>query len=244
MNNLGFIDQNGKECVIENFKGKIVLVDFWTAWSPWSVKSLAELIAFKNKADRKENVVVIACNLDGKNGKEWQQIVNEFINKNQLNGFIYYRPLIGKNGIATNLGADIDSFPTTLLIDQEGMLAAKWKGFTAGMIAREIDFLEQPQKANHGIEYFEFSQLKIKSRPSNPRLPRLERLVGVESKVVVELTINPEGIPTSAAMIEGPAEYAPLVEQWGLEWRFIPPVLDGKPQSAKFKLGFQFKFKR
>jgi len=246
MTNLGFVDQNAKECVIENFKGKIVIVNFWTAWSPWSLKSLAELIALQKKEDRKETIVVIACNLDGKNGKDWQEIVNDFLNKNKnrLEGFIYYRPLIGKNGIATNLGADIDTFPTTLLIDREGMLAAKWKGFTADMVAKEIDWLDKPQNASHGTEYLEFTQLRIKSRPSNPRLPKVERLTGVEGKVVVELTINSEGIPTSATMIEGPAEFTSLLEQWGLEWRFIPPVLDGKSQSTKFKLSFQFKYKK
>jgi thiol-disulfide isomerase/thioredoxin len=142
---LGFVNQNKKKCTIGDFKGKIVVVDFWTIWCGPCRKSLPEINALQKQGVEKGTLVVIPCNLDD---EYWPQGVFQFMRKNEkaLDGFIYYRAQIGSGGIATNLGNDIQSYPTTLVIDREGKLAAKWSGYGEGLLVYEINkiFKEKP----------------------------------------------------------------------------------------------------
>ncbi|WP_243302299.1 TlpA family protein disulfide reductase [Geothrix oryzisoli] len=137
---LGFVDQNGKKVLVEDFKGKIILVDFWTVWCGPCRRSLPEIHALQKQGIEKGTLVVIPCNLDD---EYWPRGVIQFLNKNKesLPGFIYYRAQIGKNGIGTNLGGDINSYPTTLLIDRTGKLATKWSGYGEGLILYELNLL-------------------------------------------------------------------------------------------------------
>jgi thiol-disulfide isomerase/thioredoxin len=137
---LGFVDQNGKRCLVEDFKGKIVIVDFWTVWCGPCRRSLPEIHALQKKGAEKGSLVVIPCNLDD---EFWPRGVVQFIGKNKeaLSGFLYYRSLMGKYGIGTNLGGDINSYPTTLIIDRTGKLATKWSGYGEGLITYELNLL-------------------------------------------------------------------------------------------------------
>jgi thiol-disulfide isomerase/thioredoxin len=137
---LGFVDQNGKKCLIEDFKGKIVVVDFWTIWCGPCRKSLPELRALQKQGAEKGTLVVIPCNLDD---EYWPQGVTQFMfkNKEALSGFTYFRSMVGKNGISMNLGEDIKAYPTTLIIDRTGKLATKWSGYGEGLLVYEINQL-------------------------------------------------------------------------------------------------------
>jgi len=90
------------------------------------------------------NLIVIPCNLDD---DYWPQNVYQFINKNKkvLDAFVYYRPQLGKSGVAANLGEDIQRFPTTIIIDRDGKLASKWSGYGDGLIVYELNQLLKDQ---------------------------------------------------------------------------------------------------
>ncbi len=135
---LGFKDQKGKTCLVEDFKGKVVVVDFWAVWCGPCRRSLPELFSLQKQGAEKGTLVVIPCNLDD---EYWPQGVYSFFRSNSkiFDGFTYYRSLMGKNGVGTVLGGDITSYPTTLVIDREGKLAAKWSGYGEGLLAYEIN---------------------------------------------------------------------------------------------------------
>lgn len=138
LSNLGFVDNNGKKVLVSDFKGKVVLVDFWVKWCGPCRKSLPELTLLQKAGQEKGNLVVVPCNLDE---EDWPQGVYAFMrqNKKWLDGMVYYRPSTGKNGIFTNLGEDIQSYPTTLVIDPTGRLASKWSGYGEGLTVYEIN---------------------------------------------------------------------------------------------------------
>ena len=142
---LGFVDQNGKKCLVGDFKGKLVVVDFWTIWCGPCRRSLPEIAYLQKQGAEKGTLVVIPCNLDT---DFWPLGVAQFMNKNKhaLQGFLYYRAMLGKNGIGTNLGGDIEAYPTTLVIDRTGRLATRWSGYGEGLLVYEINqlFKEQP----------------------------------------------------------------------------------------------------
>ncbi|HJU83069.1 MAG TPA: TlpA disulfide reductase family protein, partial [Holophagaceae bacterium] len=145
LSQLGFVDTHGKKCTVADFKGKVVLVDFWVVWCGPCRSAIPEIKALQKQGAEKGTLVVIPCNLDD---EYWPQGVLTFFRKNEkaLEGFTYYRAQMGRNGIGTNLGGDISSYPTTLVIDRDGRLAARWSGYGEGAAVYEINQVmkEQP----------------------------------------------------------------------------------------------------
>ncbi len=139
---LGFVDSNGRKCQIGDLKGKVVVVDFWVKWCGPCRQALPELAFLQKEGQAKGNLVVIPCNLDDDG---WPQGVMQFVRQNQkaLPGFVYHRPMVGRQGINANLGADIDAYPTTLVIDREGKLASRWSGYGQGLLVQEINAVLQ-----------------------------------------------------------------------------------------------------
>ncbi|MBI4911713.1 MAG: TlpA family protein disulfide reductase [Acidobacteria bacterium] len=142
MGMMGFVDNDRKKCLVADFKGKVVVVDFWTIWCPPCRKSLPELHFLQKQGQEKGSLVVIPCNLDD---ELWPQGVYQFMAKNRkaLEGFRYFRPQTGRNGVSTNLGSEVRSYPTTLVLDREGRLAVRWSGYGEGMLVQEINALLQ-----------------------------------------------------------------------------------------------------
>ena len=88
---------------------------------------------------------------------------------------------------------------------------------------------------------FDFANVKIKEQPPVPPYPAVARAARVQGKVVVEIVINPDGVPTQATAIEGPPLLRKFAEDYAMRWRFEPALLNGAPQWAKFKLIMPFR---
>jgi len=87
---------------------------------------------------------------------------------------------------------------------------------------------------------FVFIQMRVKMQPPPPPYPPLAKVSGIQGTVVVELVVNPEGVPISAAALSGPIELTPAAVLYGLDWRFEPATLNGVPQTARFRLTMPF----
>jgi thiol-disulfide isomerase/thioredoxin len=144
LSQLGFVDLNGKKCTVADFKGKVVLVDFWAVWCGPCRRSMPETKALQKQGEAKGNLVVIPCNLDT---DQWPRGVMGFMKQSEafFKDFTLYRVQMGKNGIGTNLGGDVDSYPTLLIIDREGRLAARWSGYGEGATAYELNKFMQEE---------------------------------------------------------------------------------------------------
>lgn len=84
-------------------------------------------------------------------------------------------------------------------------------------------------------------QLKIKHQPPPPPYPEEAKAVGVQGTVIVELIIDPEGIPVSARALSGPSELRKTSEIYSMQWRFFPEQINGKPSYFRFKLTLPYK---
>jgi TonB family protein len=93
---------------------------------------------------------------------------------------------------------------------------------------------EQVQEVN-----FSKIRIQLKSRP--PSYPQEAREKRIEGMVVLRCTIDRSGIPTRVEVISGPEEFRKVAEQWLLEWRFFPTIIDGKPEKVKFIITMPFK---
>jgi len=94
-----------------------------------------------------------------------------------------------------------------------------------------------------GAADFDFSQIRVIHQPPAPPYPSEAKASGIQGSVVVELTVDTHGIPTSAKALSGPIELRHTAEAYALKWKFSPVILNGVPQYARFKLTMPFRLR-
>jgi peroxiredoxin len=113
-------DINGKVIKLSDFKGKVVILDFWATWCPpcrAEIPSFVELQdAYKNKG-----VQIIGISLD----QDGAAVLKPFIEKNKIN----YPIVIGTPKVTADYGG-VEGIPTTFIIDKTGKIVAKHVGLT------------------------------------------------------------------------------------------------------------------
>lgn len=109
---------DGKFVQLSDFKGKIVIIDFWATWCGPCRKGIPDLVSIQN--DYKNDVVVLGISLDGDKTKK--NIV-PFIKQYGIN----YPILYGTEEVVKNYG-DIQAIPTSFIIDRKGNIVDKHVG--------------------------------------------------------------------------------------------------------------------
>ena len=90
------------------------------------------------------------------------------------------------------------------------------------------------------VAEFNFSQMRVLHQPPAPAYPPDAKADHIQGVVVVEVLIDPTGIPKWAAALEGPPALQGASLQYALDWRFKPQKINGVPQPARFKLTMPF----
>ena len=131
-------DINGQWYKLSDFKGKIVVVIFWAAWSPESQQEVRELNTLSQYKD--QNVVVLGISTD-EGGAER---IQSFVQSNGLN----YPILIADTGVKTAYGG-ITKLPSTFIINKDGNIYKEYLGYRNGnLIEVEVKNLLQSQMDN------------------------------------------------------------------------------------------------
>jgi peroxiredoxin len=113
-------DASGKVVRLSDFKGKVVLLDFWATWcGPCNIE-IPWFTEFQRKyKDRGFEVVGVSMDDDG-----WK-VINPFVAAKKIN----YRVLLGNDQTADLYGS-IEALPTTFVIDREGKIASVHVGLS------------------------------------------------------------------------------------------------------------------
>jgi TonB family protein len=82
--------------------------------------------------------------------------------------------------------------------------------------------------------------MKVRFQPPVPVYPPEAKINKIMGTVIVEITVDPQGVPTRAKAISGPVELHAASEAYALQWRFDAPTLNGIPQYARLKLTVVF----
>ena len=107
-------DAKGAAIKLSDYKGRVVLLNFWATWCGPCKIEIPWFVELQNKyQDRGLAVLGVSMDEDG-----WQA-VRPFIAAHNMN----YRVAIGTDQVARLYGG-IASLPTTFIIDQEGKIAA------------------------------------------------------------------------------------------------------------------------
>ena len=103
----------------------------------------------------------------------------------------------------------------------------------------EPEFAPSPGTAPKVLD-LDFSEVHLKYQPSMPPYPALAKENHIGGDVVVELTLDHEGVPTTASVLSGPPPLYSYALLWAMRWRFEPVKWKGVPQTARFKIHMHF----
>ena len=103
---------------MKEFKGQILVVNFWATWCP---PCLEEVTKLNDLYDRYKNkgVQVVGIALD----KDSLKLVTPFVKRSKID----YLILVGNHQVLTGL-RNFKGVPTTLLFDQEGKIRKRFDG--------------------------------------------------------------------------------------------------------------------
>ncbi len=110
-------DLEGKALSIANYKGKIVLLDFWATWCGPCVAELPNVLATYGK-HHSAGFEIIGISLDQDREK-----LNSFLAKNKMTWQQYFDGKGWENKLASTYG--IQAIPATFLLDKTGKIIGK-----------------------------------------------------------------------------------------------------------------------
>jgi cytochrome c biogenesis protein CcmG/thiol:disulfide interchange protein DsbE len=115
-------DADGQTVRAADYKGKVVLLDFWATWCGPCKIEIPWFMDFERQfKDQGFAVVGVSMDEDG-----WKAI-KPYAHNMKMN----YRILLGDDDVSTAYGG-LDSLPTTLLIDRQGRIASVHVGVSMG----------------------------------------------------------------------------------------------------------------
>ncbi len=118
-------DKDGKSVRLSDFRGKVVILDFWASWCPPCIASMPHNQAVAKKL-QEENLPVVLLALDNSEAREpFVKWVNEHKEMNALT-FVYADPKTEK--IAGDL-YKVTGIPTQYIIDAKGIIRDFSVGF-------------------------------------------------------------------------------------------------------------------
>jgi cytochrome c biogenesis protein CcmG/thiol:disulfide interchange protein DsbE len=115
---------DGQDVKLSDFRGKVVLLNFWATWCGPCQFEIPWFVDFENKYGS-SGFTVLGVSMDDDGWK----VVKPFLAEKKVN----YPVLLGDEKMNQAYGG-IDSLPTTLMLDQDGRIAF----IHAGLISKKI----------------------------------------------------------------------------------------------------------
>jgi peroxiredoxin len=112
-------DLKGNQISLSDFKGKVVVLDFWATWCPPCVKEIPHFIELY-KQYKDQGFAMVGISVD----REGISVVKSFTRKYQIN-----YPILMTDGQVQKAYGGIPSIPTTFVIDSAGNIRRKYVGY-------------------------------------------------------------------------------------------------------------------
>jgi thiol-disulfide isomerase/thioredoxin len=114
-----FYDKNNSIHSLNDYKGKVVLVNFWATWCKPCVHEMPSLSKLEEKLSGL-NIEILPVSIDFKG----IEVVEEFYKEHNINNLESY---LDKNGDSFK-NLKLYALPTTIILDKEGMEVARVLG--------------------------------------------------------------------------------------------------------------------
>lgn len=117
-------DQDGEKIRISDYRGDVVILDFWATWCPPCKAEIPGFVDLHNRYGD-EGLTIIGVSLDQTG---WND-VRPFLKKHNVE----YPVALGNRKIVEAYGG-IRSIPTTFVIDPEGKIRKKYVGYKSAEV--------------------------------------------------------------------------------------------------------------
>jgi len=114
-------DADGRAVKLSDYRGKVVLLNFWATWCGPCKVEIPWFIEFENQY-KDQGFAVLGVALD----EEGWDVVRPYIAEKKVN----YRVLLGDDATAQMYGG-VESLPTTFLLDRNGRIASVHVGLVS-----------------------------------------------------------------------------------------------------------------
>lgn len=117
-----FIDITRTKYKSKEFGGKVIVIDCWATWCKPCQKGLPELSEMKRKYHDK--IVILGISFDNS-----LETVKNYLQDDDVGRGINYPIIFGPH--LAKFWDDVSVLPTTFLIDKEGHLRCRYRGYTS-----------------------------------------------------------------------------------------------------------------
>ena len=124
---------DGRTFKLSEYRGKVVVVDFWATWCPPCREEVPQLVRLAEQ-NRARGIEVIGLHIDDQ-GRSSQAAIKKFISQYDIN---YTVGLASNEMFTAYLGTVEDTIPQTLVFDRKGNAVAHFVGYDQSH-ARKLD---------------------------------------------------------------------------------------------------------
>jgi peroxiredoxin len=119
---------NGEEFHLSDFRGKVVMLNFWGTWCPPCRKEIPDLVSLQTKY-KKDGLEVVGITLNSGSVEEIKKFaVKKHMNYTILTDFGNNETHAVTNLYGQAIGQPISAVPTTFIIDREGYIVKGYIG--------------------------------------------------------------------------------------------------------------------
>jgi len=115
-------DVNDKSVKLADFKGKVLIVDFWGTWCPPCRAEIPHFVELKNRYG-KDGFEIVGLNYERVPEAQVKDTIKKFMSENSMN----YQCAVGDQA-TQQMVPKLEGYPTTLFIDRAGKVRAKIVG--------------------------------------------------------------------------------------------------------------------
>ncbi len=123
--NSGNSTEVGTELTLTDYRGKVVIIDFWATWCPPCRKGVPDLISLKNEYGDQLEIVGVSLDAISRGGATKDDVA-PFMEEFGIN----YPIVQGNQDVVMQYGG-IRSIPTSFVIDRRGFVISRYVGLVS-----------------------------------------------------------------------------------------------------------------